>query len=244
MSLFFNKLCMLVIAFLPRSKRLLISWLQSPSAVILEPKKITSFTVSIVSPSICQEVMGLHAMILAFKPAFSRSSFTSSRGSLVPVHFLPWGWCHLHIWGYWDLSWQSWFQLVFHPRGFGQVTDPPWACFFFCKMKITSNSQNVAFIKSMKRQTLGGFPGGAAIKNSPANAGDTRRAGSILGSGKSPAVGNGSPLQYSCLENPMDRGTWRATVHGVTKSWTQLSDWANAAHQTLSLIEKSTFNQS
>ena len=63
MSLLFNMLSMLVIAFLPRSKCLLISWLQSPSAVILEPKKIKSLTVSIVSPSICHEVMGPDAMI-------------------------------------------------------------------------------------------------------------------------------------------------------------------------------------
>ena len=71
----------LVIAFLPRSKRLLISWLQSPSAVILEPPKIKSVTVSIVSPSICHEVMEPDAMILgfwmlSFKPTFSLSSFT------------------------------------------------------------------------------------------------------------------------------------------------------------------------
>ena len=58
MSLLFNMLCRLVIAFLPRSKRLLISLLQSPSAVILKPKKIKSVTVSFVSPSICHEVMG------------------------------------------------------------------------------------------------------------------------------------------------------------------------------------------
>ena len=63
-SLLFNMLSRLVIAFLPRSKHLLISWLQSPSAVILEHKKIKSITVSIVSPSICHEVMGLDAMIL------------------------------------------------------------------------------------------------------------------------------------------------------------------------------------
>ena len=66
MSLLLNILSRLVITFLPRSKRLLISWLQSPSAVILEPKKIKSVTVSIVSPSICHEVMGLNAMILVF----------------------------------------------------------------------------------------------------------------------------------------------------------------------------------
>ena len=66
MSLLFNMLFRLVITFLPRSKRLLISWLQSPSAVILEPKKIKSVTVSIVSPSICHEVMGPDARILSF----------------------------------------------------------------------------------------------------------------------------------------------------------------------------------
>ena len=66
MSLLFNMLSRLVITFLPRSKHLLISWLQSPSAVILEPKKIKCDTVSIVSPSICHEVMGLDARILIF----------------------------------------------------------------------------------------------------------------------------------------------------------------------------------
>ena len=66
MSLLLNMLSTLVITFLPRSKRLLISWLQSPSAVILEPKKIKSVTVSIVSPSICHEVMGPDAMIYIF----------------------------------------------------------------------------------------------------------------------------------------------------------------------------------
>ena len=66
MSLLFNMLSRFVIAFLPRSKHLLISWLQSPSAVLLEPPKIKSVTVSIVSPSICHEVMGPYAMILVF----------------------------------------------------------------------------------------------------------------------------------------------------------------------------------
>ena len=64
MSLLFNMLSKLVITFLPRSKHLLISWLQSPSAVILEPKNINSVTVSIVSPSVCHEVVGPDAMIL------------------------------------------------------------------------------------------------------------------------------------------------------------------------------------
>ena len=81
MSLLFNMLSRLVIAFLPRSKHLLISWLQSPSAGILEPKKIKSVTVSIVSPFIWHEMMRPDAMILvfwmlSFKPAFSLSYFT------------------------------------------------------------------------------------------------------------------------------------------------------------------------
>ena len=57
-------------------------------------------------------------------------------------------------------------------------------------------------------------------KNPPANAGDVRDAGSIPGSGRTPGEGHGNPLQYSCLENPVDRGAWRAMVHRVAKSWT------------------------
>ena len=65
--------------------------------------------------------------------------------------------------------------------------------------------------------------GGPMVKNPPHNAGDARDSrdvGSIPGWGRSPGVGNGNPLQYSCLENPMDRGAWWATVHGVAKSRT------------------------
>ena len=62
---------------------------------------------------------------------------------------------------------------------------------------------------------LMGFPGGSVVKNPPANAGD---AGSIPGLEGSPGEGNGNPLQYSCLENPTDRGAWQATVHGVAES--------------------------
>ena len=58
------------------------------------------------------------------------------------------------------------------------------------------------------------------VKNPSVNTGDIRDSGSIPGLGRSPGGGHGNPLQYSCLENPMDRGAWRATVHGVTKSWT------------------------
>ena len=69
-----------------------------------------------------------------------------------------------------------------------------------------------------------GFPGGSEVKASACNEGDLS---SIPGSGRSPGEGNGNPLQYSCLENPMDGGAWWATVHGVAKSWTQLSDFTS-----------------
>ena len=93
MSLLFNMLSRLVITFLPRNKHLLISWLQSPSAVILEPRNIKSATVPTVSWSICHEVMGLDTMILvfwmlSFKPTFHSPLSLSSRSSLV-LHFLP-----------------------------------------------------------------------------------------------------------------------------------------------------------
>ena len=91
-SLLFNMLSRLVVTFLPRSKHLLISWLQSPSAVILEPQKIKSDTVSTVSPSISHKVVGPDVTILvfwmlSFKSTFSLSSLLSSRGFLVPLHF-------------------------------------------------------------------------------------------------------------------------------------------------------------
>ena len=120
MFLLFNMLSRLVITFLPRSKRLLISWLQSPSAVILEPPKIKSATFSTVSLSICHEVMGPDAVILvfwmlSFKPTCSLSSFTFikrlfSSSSLSAIRVVS-----SAYWGYWYFSQQSWFQLVLPP---------------------------------------------------------------------------------------------------------------------------------
>ena len=69
---------------------------------------------------------------------------------------------------------------------------------------------------------LEGFPGGSDGKASTCNVGDL---GLTSGSGRSPGKGNGNSLQLTCLQNPMDRGTWQATVHGVAQSWTQLSDF-------------------
>ena len=69
--------------------------------------------------------------------------------------------------------------------------------------------------------TIMAFPGGSVVKNPLANAGDARDAGSILGLGRFPGMQNGNLLQYFCLENSMDRGTWQVTIHGVTKSQTR-----------------------
>ena len=116
LSLLFNTLSSLVIAFLQKSKYLSISWLQSPSTVILEPKKIKSVTASVVSPSICHEVMWPDVMIfvfwmLNFKQGFHPCLSPSSRDSSC---FLPLEWYYLHIWSCWYFSQQSWLQLVSH----------------------------------------------------------------------------------------------------------------------------------
>ena len=81
-----------------------------------------------------------------------------------------------------------------------------------------------------------GFPSGSDSKESTCNAGGSS---SILGSGRSPGEGIGYPLQYSCLENPMDRGIWWATVHGVAKSRTRLSDFTYGCSTDLApFVEK------
>ena len=141
MSLLFNMLSRLVITFLPRSKRLLISWLQLPSAVILEPRKIKS--ASVLSDCILFLLLG---------------------------------------------------------RG------------FICGLIYGNSFRNV--------YTLIGFPGGSEVKNPPAmqeTACNEGSMGSVHGLGRSAVGGHGNLLQYSCLENPMNRGAWWATVHGVTR---------------------------
>ena len=86
----------------------------------------------------------------------------------------------------------------------------------------SSNSSKVIWweVAGLRKHSEG-FPGGSDSKESACNAGDL---GLIPGLGRSPGEGNGNPLQYSGLENPMDRDAWKATVHGVTKSQTQLSN--------------------
>ena len=121
MSLVFNLLSRLVRTFLLRSKCLLISWLQSPPAVILEPKERRSITVSIVSLFSIKwwDQMPWSSLFECWvlSQLFHSPLSLSSRGSLDPLCFLPQGWYHLHIWGYWYFSWQSWFQLQLNSTG-------------------------------------------------------------------------------------------------------------------------------
>ena len=86
-----------------------------------------------------------------------------------------------------------------------------------CVLGLGGRDQYILFLLS---QSSWASQVALVVKNSPDNAGDLKDEGSIPGSGRFPREGNGNPLQYSCPENPMDRGAWRATVHRVTKSWT------------------------
>ena len=120
MSLLFNTLSSFVIAFLPRSKHLLISWLQSQSAVIFgtqENKVCHCFHFfPIYLP--WSDGTGCHDLsfwMLSFKPAFSFFSFTFIKRLFIFSSFLSLEWLHLHIWGCWYFSQQSWFRLVLHP---------------------------------------------------------------------------------------------------------------------------------
>ena len=88
-----------------------------------------------------------------------------------------------------------------------------------------NSNENQCTLKKTKGDRVVNIPlDGLSGKESACNAGDTGDVGSIPGLGRSPREGNGNPLQYSCLENPMDRGAWRTKVHGVAKSQTKLSD--------------------
>ena len=88
----------------------------------------------------------------------------------------------------------------------------------------------IIFLSMLRR----GFPGVSVVKNLPTDARDARHTVLIPESGRSPGEGNDNPLQYSCLENFMDKGAWWATVHGVTKIWARLSDLTFTFHFSLS----------
>ena len=108
-----------------------------------------------------------------------------------------------------------------------------WFCFvIFCFLAVYSREILSLYVG------MSGFPGGTVVKNPPANAGDTRDTGSIPGSGRCPGAGNSNPFWYSCLENPMDRGAWRPTVHGVAKS--QIQPSTDKTHVNMSSLLNDT----
>ena len=199
MSLLFNTLSRFVIVFLPRCKQLLILWLQSLSTVILEPKEMKSATVSTFSPSISYEVMGLDVMILVFWMLSFKPAFSLSSFTFIKRPFSS------LLSAVRVVSCAYLRLLIFLPA----ILIPACA--------LSSPAFHMMY-------SIYSFPGSLDSKASAYNAGDP---GSIPGSGRSPGEGNGNPLQYSCLENPMDRGAWWATVHGVWKSRTRLSDFSS-----------------
>ena len=136
--------------------------------------------------------------------------------------------CHL-----WDLSFltRHWTQApavkALNPNNQTTRELPGDYNFFLSERKHKFTWQIITTFNYMKYWNIQkGFLGGSAVKNLPANARDTEDVGSIPRLERSPEEGNGNPLQYSFLENPMDRGASWAIVHGVTESWTGLSDWA------------------
>ena len=150
---------------------------------------------------------------------------TLSHGGTLGVHPIPWSLCLLCL---------EAFAPAFHKGNsipvsahmpqpsYSQKTSSPtliclqslcYTALFISCLALITNSDNLMWLCRLS----GGFPGGAVVKNPPSNAGDTRDVGALPGWGRSPGGGTGNQHQYSCLKNPMDRGAWQATVHGVTK---------------------------
>ena len=143
---------------------------------------------------------------------------------LVPIHRLHEAPSGLMIWGY---------QSSLHPLSVQSARLPPH--YMMSGQSETDScdlSYNILDIHSELYTTHWASQVALVVKNPPANAGDVRDARSIPGSGRSPGEGHGNPFQYSCLENPMDRWSWQATVHGVAQSWTWLKQLSMQAHTT------------
>ena len=209
MSLLFNMLSRLVIAFLSRSKHLLISWLQSPSAVILEPQKIKSVSVSSVSPSICHEVMGPDAMILvfwmlSFKSTFSLSSFTFikrlfSSSSLSAIRVVSSVYLRLLI-----------FLLA--------ILIPACASSSLAQRRIREQ----LCYKQLCYKQLWASQVELVVKNLPANSGRYKRHGFNPWTWKIPWRTTWQSTPVFLPGESMDRGAWRAAVCLVAQNQTWL----------------------
>ena len=118
-------------------------------------------------------------------------------------------------------------SLAFNKNGIKVMHLVPKSKTFYAHLFMQKHKVHIILFSWRPIFQLKGFPGGSVGKESACKAGDQ---GSIPGSGRSPEEGNGNPLEYSCLENSIDRGAWWATVHGVTKSQTRLSDFTFTFH--------------
>ena len=133
--------------------------------------------------------------------------------------------CCDQVWSFWLLGAKLWYLIAC--GGHQQVPINSILARGLSKAEIVCHVfQLSVFLSSLFSLVCGQrtFQVTVVVKNPPAGAGDTRDTGSIPGSGRSPGIGNGNPLQYSCLENSMDRRAWWATVHGAAESCTWLSD--------------------
>ena len=226
MSLLFNMLFRFAIVFFPKEQAPFISRLQSSSAVIWELKKTKSVSASTFSLSSCHEVMGPVAKILVFwmlnfYSAFSLASFTFKRlfssSSLSAIRMVSSAYLK-----FWSVC-RHLFMSIFFSNPI--LNDSMYSVILTIQFSGYRASSEQPY---RQKGVFSSYPGGSDKESAYSE----RDPGSIPGLGISPGGGNGNTLQDSCLENSMDRGAWRATVHGVPESRTWLSDNTHTHHPT------------
>ena len=208
-------------------RALLVSFYPAPN-FLWDPACKAKVIVPASTQCIHGEIIILECLKRLFEP--SLNYFSGNRSGL--NMFIP-----LPLWVLVCIRW----ALVTDEKSHHKVFSPlrHCSCFHISSLdKINKNQERTPWLDAQggERRVWGwrthqGFPGGAVVKNLLASAGDARDVGSIPGSGRSPGGGNDNPLQYSCPENSMARGTWQATLHRVPKSWTRLSVHAHTHTQ-------------